>query len=500
MPESAENITPFNPAASGPPLQKGALPKAATRDPLADMNRALPYSDDAEKGVLSCFLQNPVDLLNDAQVTLPSEAFYHPVNRQIYEELLAFNNRPDHKALDLVTLSQHLIDKGLMDKIGGPSFIAELLSFVPTPAHYPYYKGILRDKFLLRRVITACTEGIQSAYEYQEDVPGLLDRVEQRVMAVREGSLARDHVKPLKEHVAEAVDTIQEMLQHPGMLRGLSTGYGLLDKMTNGLQKSEMFVIAARPSMGKTSLAMNIVEHVAVVQQKPVAVFSLEMSAAMLVRRLIAARAAVSMGRINGGMLNREEQKAVMTACKELQNSHIYIDDTPGLDILELRAKARRMKKQNNIALIAIDYIQLLTSGTKRAKDNRQIEIAEISAGLKGLAKELDLPVIVLAQLNRQVEQRKGGRPMLSDLRESGSIEQDADVVGLLTRVDYAGSRQDGDEKKRRDEEDEDDARNRGESMLHIAKNRNGPTDDVPLHFAGELMRFTEREGDRTES
>ncbi len=499
MPDPAENNTPSDSAAGGPPLQKNAPLRAVSRDPLSDINRALPYSDDAEKGVLSCFLQNPVDLLNDAQVTLPMDAFYHPVNRQIYEELLAFNNRPDHKALDLVTLSQHLIDKGLMDKIGGPSFIAELLSFVPTPAHYPYYKGILRDKFMLRRVITACTEGIQNAYEYQEDVPGLLDRVEQKVLAVREDSLARDHVKPLKEHVSEAIDTIQEMLQNPGMLRGLSTGYGLLDKMTNGLQKSEMFVIAARPSMGKTSLAMNIVEHVAVVQKKSVAVFSLEMSASMLVRRLIAARAAVSMTRITGGMLNREEQKAVMDACKELQNSHIFIDDTPGLDILELRAKARRMKKQNNIELIAIDYIQLLTSGSKRAKDNRQIEIAEISAGLKGLAKELDLPVIVLAQLNRQVEQRKGGRPMLSDLRESGSIEQDADIVGLLTRENYAGSKQEGEDKKRGDDED-DDSRNRGESMLHIAKNRNGPTDDVPLHFAGELMRFTEREGDRVDS
>lgn len=493
MPEPAENITPFHSAAAtsaGPALQKGGAARNASRDPLSDITRALPYSDDAEKGVLSCFLQDPVDLLNDAQVTLPAEAFYHPVNRAIYEELLGFNNQPEQKALDLVTFSQHLIDRGLMDKIGGPAFLAELLSFVPTQAHYPYYKGILRDKFLLRRVIAACTEGIQSAYEYQEDVPGLLDHVEQRVLAVREESLARDQVRPLKDHVADAIDTIQEMLQHPGMLRGVSTGYGLLDKITNGLQGSEMFVIAARPSMGKTSLAMNIVEHVAVVQQKPVAVFSLEMSASMLVRRLIAARAAVSMGRINAGMLHREEQKAVMTACKELQKSHIFIDDTNGLDILELRAKARRLKKQHGIALIAIDYLQLVTSKTRRAQDSRQIEISEISAGLKGLAKELDLPIMVLAQLNRQVEQRKGGRPMLSDLRESGSIEQDADIVGLLTRTDYAGSKQ--------DDAPDEDAR-RGESLLIIAKNRNGPTDDVPLQFSGEFMRFTEREGERTD-
>lgn len=483
------NIAQFDPGAASvttaPSLQKPANSTPRGTDSM----RAMPYSDDAEKGVLSCFLQNPVDLLNDAQITLNAEAFYHPGNRLLFEELMLFNNKQE-KALDLVTFSQHLIDKQLMDKIGGPATLAELLNFVPTPAHYPYYRGILRDKHLLRRVIGACTEGIQSAYEYQEDVPGLLDRVEQRILAVREESQTRDNIKPLKEHISEAIDAMQEMIQNPGMLRGLSTGYGLLDKLTNGLQKSEMFVIAARPSMGKTSLAMNMVEHVALVLKKPVAVFSLEMSASMLVQRLIVARAGVNMGKIHGGLLSREEVRSVMKACTELQEANIFIDDTPGLEILELRAKARRLKKQHGIELVAIDYLQLLTSGSKRGKENRQIEIAEISAGIKGLAKELNIPVLVLAQLNRQVEQNKNQKPMLSHLRESGSIEQDADVVGLLTRSDYAGAKQD-------DADGAEDESKKGESELIIAKNRNGPTDSVPLRFQGELMRFTERDFDR---
>jgi replicative DNA helicase len=491
MPDPASKIAAFDQKAAtstgAPGLLTALPPKINTGGMVGDMLRGMPRSDDAERGVLSCFLQNPTELLNDAVVTLSPEAFYHAGNRLIYEELIWFNNTPEKKVLDIVTLSQHLIDRGLMDKIGGPATLAELLNFVPTPAHYQYYCGILKDKLLLRRIIAACTESIQNTYEYEENVAGLLDRVEQRVLAVREQTGTQDSIKSLGQHVMEAIESIQEMLQNPGMLRGLGTGYPILDKITNGLQKTEMFIIAARPSMGKTSLAMNIVENVAVVQKKAVAFFSLEMSATMLVRRLIVARAGVSMSRLQSGLLSKEEARAVSKACTELQTAQIFIDDTPGLDILELRAKARRLKKQHGIDLIAIDYLQLLTSGSKRAKDNRQIEISEISAGLKGIAKELDLPIIVLAQLNRAVESRKGQRPMLSDLRESGSIEQDADVVGLLTRADYAGSKQE------KEDEEEEEAR-KGEADLIIAKNRNGPTDDVPLRFHGEQMRFVERQ------
>lgn len=504
MAENPSNVTPFTPAGTSPvkapALQGSGVPRATIG---GDALRQMPFSNDAEKGVLSCFLHNPTELLIDAQVNIPMEAFYHPANRLLYETMLEFNN--GSRPVEYIALSQHLQDKGLIDKIGGQGALAELLDFVPTPTHYNYYKGIIRDKFLLRRIINACTESVQNAYEYQEDVPALLDQVEQRVLSVREDTVSNDQIKPLKHHVNMAIDTIEEMSKNPGRLRGVSTGYRRLDDLCSGLQGGEMFILAARPSMGKTSLVMNMVEHAALVSKVPVAVFSLEMSAVMLVRRLIVARAGVNMGRIMGGMLNRDEWRSVSRACGELQEAGIYIDETPGLNILDFRAKARRLKKQHNIGMIAIDYLQLMTSATKRAKDNRQIEIAEISAGIKGVAKELDVPIIVLAQLNRAVEQRKGQRPMLSDLRESGSIEQDADMVGLLTRADYAGSKQEVDEKSGRggrndkDEPDDDEA-NRGKATLVIAKNRNGPTKDVPLKFIAELMRFTEREFDAGEA
>lgn len=490
MPEQPANITPFetsknrqNSGDQSPSLQKNPFQKNNSPDSI---ERGLPFSDDAEKGVLSCFLQNPVELLNDAQISISREAFYHPGNRLIYEVLLDFNNTG--RPIDLVSLSTYFIDKSLMDKIGGPATLAELYSFVPTTAHYPYYKGILHDKHLLRRIINACTESIQNSYEYQEDVPNLLDRVEQRILAVREDTQSRDGFKTLEVHIDEAMRAIEELICHPGMLRGLSSGYPKLDQLSAGLQGGEMFIIAARPSMGKTSFLMNMVEHISIDQNKPVAFFSLEMSASVLVQRLIAARSGVNMSKLKSGMLNREQMRAVTTACGQMQGANLIIDETPGLDIMEFRAKARRFKKQHDIQLIAIDYLQLMTSGTKRAKDNRQIEIAEISAGLKGVAKELNVPVVVLAQLNRAVEQRKGQRPMLSDLRESGSIEQDADMVGLLTRTDYAGSKQETDDK------DEDDEARKGEAMLILAKNRNGPTDDIPLKFIAEIMRFVPRE------
>lgn len=296
-------------------------------------------------------------------------------------------------------------------------------------------------------------------------------------------------MKSLSAHVAEAIDSIQYMLEHPGQLRGLSTGYSVLDKLSSGLQGAEMFVIAARPSMGKTSLAMNLVEHVSVDCGHAAAVFSLEMSATMLVRRLLVSRAQLSMQDLSRGLLSRAQQEALAKATRELQKAQIFIDDTPGLDIMEMRAKARRLKKQHNIQMIMIDYLQLVTSGSRRAKDNRQIEIAEISAGIKGIAKELNVPIIVLAQLNRAVESRKGQRPVLSDLRESGSIEQDADMVGLLTREDYAGAKMEvGDE--------EAEAKKKGQAVLILAKNRNGPTDDVPLRFIDYAMRFVERTPD----
>ena len=282
----------------------------------------------------------------------------------------------------------------------------------------------------------------------------------------------------------DAIEAIQDLYDRRGSVTGLATGFAELDKMTNGLHAAEMIVIAARPSMGKTALAMNIAEHVALQLQKPVAIFSLEMSTQQLIQRLLCSRARVNLQRVRDGFLNEGDFRSLTNAASKLADGKIFIDDSAGLSIVELRAKARRLKSQHNIELIVIDYLQLLRSTSRRASENRQIEIAEISSGIKALSKELDIPIIVLAQLNRNPENRTGdskGRPRLSDLRESGSIEQDADLVGLLVREEYYAD--DEDSKKELE----------GKAELIIAKQRNGPVGDVTLTFLKEYTRFEDR-------
>lgn len=282
----------------------------------------------------------------------------------------------------------------------------------------------------------------------------------------------------------EAIETINKLWEQKGSLTGLSTGFIEFDRMTSGLHDAEMVVIAARPSMGKTAFVMNIAEHVAVHDKKPVAVFSLEMSSQQLVQRMLCSRARVNLRKARDGFLADSDFDKIASAAGKLAEANIYIDDTPGLTILELRAKARRLKSRHDVSLIIVDYLQLLRSTSRRGQENRQIEISEISAGIKGLAKELKIPILVAAQLNRNPENRTGdskGRPRLSDLRESGSIEQDADLVGLLVRQEYYA---DTDEEKDETE---------GKADLIIAKQRNGPTGDVPLTFIKEFTRFEDR-------
>jgi replicative DNA helicase len=289
----------------------------------------------------------------------------------------------------------------------------------------------------------------------------------------------------MKERVFKAIDDLEKLAANPNAINGLPTGLKKLDEMTGGMHAGEMIIIAARPSMGKTSLAMNVIEHVAVDQKKACAVFSLEMTADSLVQRLICARARINMRSLmSGQFLNKGDFQQMTRAASQLAGSNIIIDDTPALSILDLRSKARRFKKLYGIELIAVDYLQLCRSTSKRAADNRQQEIAEISSGLKALAKELSIPVIVLAQLNRGPETRGSGKPKLSDLRESGSIEQDADVVGLLYRPEYYAE----------DEEEKQEVG--GQAELIIAKQRNGPTGAVPLTFLKEFMRFETRDGE----
>jgi len=376
-----------------------------------------------------------------------------------------------------------LRDRDQLDRVGGAAFVTELFTFIPTAANAAYYIDILQEKWTLRQVIATCTEYAARSYDEQDNVPSLLDEVEQHI-----NKIARERFQAkslsMKDQVMEAIESIEKLYERRGSITGLPTGYTELDKMTDGLHGAEMFVIAARPSMGKTALAVNIAEHIAVDHKKPVAIFSLEMSSQQLVQRLLCSRARVNLQRVRDGFLAERDFPNLTAAASKLAESQIFIDDTAGLSILELRAKARRLKTQHDIQLIVIDYLQLLRSTSRRAQDNRQLEIAEISSGVKALAKELAIPIIVLAQLNRNPENRSGdskGRPRLSDLRESGSIEQDADIVALLMREEYYA---DTEEEKQEAE---------GKATLIIAKQRNGPIGDVPLTFLKEFTRFEDR-------
>ncbi len=423
-------------------------------------------------------LLSPRETIAECVERITEEYFYIPAHQTIYTILVELWNAG--AGIDLITFTQTLRDRNLLDLVGGVPFVTSLFTFVPTAANVLYYIEIVREKYILRQIIAAATESVRRAYEEQDEVNALLDEVEQKIFAVGEDRF-KGQMPGMKEQVMGALESIEQLWERRGGITGISTGFTELDRMTNGLHDGEMVIIAARPSMGKTALAMNIAEHVAISSKLPVAVFSLEMSSQQLVQRLLCSRARVNLQKVREGFLAERDFPSLTAAASKLAEAEIYIDDAAGLSILELRAKARRLKAQKNIRLIVIDYLQLLKSTTRRAQDNRQLEISEISSGIKALAKELKLPIIVLAQLNRQPEARSGGKPRLSDLRESGSIEQDADLVGLLVRPEVY------------EEDEEARAEKAGEAELIIAKQRNGPVGEVPLTFLKEFTRFEDR-------
>ena len=445
-----------------------------------EVPRSLPYSEDAEKGVLCSLLLSPREVGDLCILRLQPDAFYAPAHKIIYELVIEFSDKS--RPIDFITMKQSLKDRGFLEEIGGPEFLNELYTFVPTAANAGYYVDIVREKYLLRRLILACNSLASRCYDDQENVEPLLDDAERQIFEI-----TGDHVKidvvATKDLVIQAIEQIEKVYENRGSVTGLPTGFTEFDHMTSGLHQAEMIVIAARPSMGKTALAMNIAEHVALVEGKPVAVFSLEMSSQQLVQRLLCSRAKVNLQRVRNGFLSERDFPSLTAAASRLAAAKLFIDDSPGLSIAELRAKARRLVASHQVQLLVIDYLQLLRSTSRRAQDNRQIEISEISAGIKSLAKELNIPIIVIAQLNRQPDARakEGGRPRLSDLRESGSIEQDADVVGLLVRSEYYETDEEAKQEKA------------GEAELIIAKQRNGPTGDVPLTFLKEYTRFENR-------
>lgn len=449
---------------------------------LPDLHRLLPQSGDAERGVLSSILLSPREIGGlCVEKGIRKEHFHLPANAEVYGVLLTMQD--GGKPIDVITLTAELRDRNLLDQCGGAAAVTDLFTFLPTAANAGYYIGILEEKYTLREMIQVGTEYASRSYDEQAEVTALLDEFETKVLAISNERYRAARFS-MKDTIMGAIHDIEEAYATRGAIRGISTGFSYLDKMTDGLHGSELFVIAARPSMGKTAFAMNIAEHIAVEQKRPVAVFSLEMSKQQLGQRLLCSRARVDLAAVRNGLLSERDFPALTAAAGKLAECGLIIDDTSGISILELKAKARRMKDQQGIAAIIVDYLQLMRGSSKRSQQDRQLEIGEISSGLKAISKELDLPVIALAQLNRNPESRGGeqkGRPRLSDLRESGSIEQDADVVGLLYREEYYAEGED----EKKDEE--------GKATLIIAKQRNGPVCDVPLTFIKAFARFENR-------
>ena len=460
-------------------LKKSRRQKSSRAANAPSIDRLPPHAIEAEMGVLGCALLDPNQCIGECVEKLKDDgmmAFYDLRHQTIYETLAEmFNAR---MPVDLITVQQRLKDRQLLDQVGGIAYLSQLQDAVPSAANLSYYLDIVREKYLLRKLITTCSGVVGKVFDYEGDVEALLDEVEKEILRVNE-SRAQGSVVPVNTLVHDAIATIENYFGRNGQLGGIATGFSDLDKMTDGLHGGEMIVIAARPSMGKTSLAMNIAEHVALELKLPVAVFSLEMSASSLILRMMCSLARVNLRSIREGFMSESDFPKLTSAAGRLSAAKLYIDDSAGLSILQLRARARRMAQQHGIKLFVIDYLQLLNSTARRSQENRQQEIADISSGIKALAKELNVPVIVLAQLNRDIEKDKNRKPRMSDLRESGSIEQDADLVGLLYKPDA------------NDDEEATPAEADGLPVsLVIAKQRNGPTGDVNLTFLKPYTRF----------
>jgi len=453
--------------------------RARTTAPIQGgrVDRLPPHSIEAEQGVFGCILLSPQDCLGICieKLKAGAEYFYDLRHQTLYPVLVEMYDRKE--AIDLITVQQRLRDHQRLEGVGGLAYLSSLVDAVPSAANLEYYLEIVREKFILRKMVQTCAGVTARIYDHEGAVDELLDEVERDILQISESRVDASTVT-IKDLVRTAINTIEEYHQRQGLLTGLGTGFPDLDKMTSGLHPGEMVVIAARPSMGKTSLAMNIAEAVALDQRLPVGVFSLEMTAESLVLRLLCSRARVNLRNIRDGFLAERDFPILTQTAGQLAKCPLFIDDSPGLSILQLRAKGRRMWQQHGIKLFVIDYLQLLHSTARRA-ENRQQEIADISSGIKALAKELKVPVIVLSQLNREVEKDKSRKPRLSDLRESGSIEQDADLVALLYRPS-----------KGEDEEASTGDQDAVATNLLIAKQRNGPTGDVELTFLKQYTRF----------
>ncbi len=447
-----------------------------------------PHSLDAEQAVLGSILRDPEALNQTIEIFDNEAVFYYPKHAQIFRAILALYKR--NEPCDITTLSNELLSDAKLEQVGGRVYLVELAEGIASTANIKAHADIVQEKYLLRRLIQTSNEIIRSSYDLDQPVDDLLDRAEANIFDISEKRLRKGftHIKDLMPATYQQIENLQTS---DSSLSGMATGFTDIDALTNGMHKGEFIIVAGRPSMGKTSLAMNIAEHVAAGKQKcGVGIFSIEMSEEQLAFRMLCGRAGISQHKLRSGKLSEQEWQNLSVKGGVLAEAQIFIDDSPTLTSLEMRAKARRLKAQYDIDLIIVDYIQMMTA-TGRI-ENRQQEMSVISRNLKALAKEIEVPVIALSQLSRLVEQRGGNKhPQLADLRESGAIEQDADVVMFVYRPEMYLT---FDERK-----DPKNADKVGVAEIIIAKQRNGPTGTVKLHFEGALTRFENLEHHRTE-
>lgn len=438
--------------------------------------RELPHNADAEASVIGGLIMN-TENLSVADEHLRADDFYDPRNRAIYAAMIAMQK--EGKPIDLVTLTEQLNNTDVMKKIGGPGYLAQVVEQVPLMSNFEHYCIIVRDQARLRRLVQTASSILDDCYGEFDNVSDVIEEAEKKIFQVGEDQIVGDFAD-IHTAIEETVKYIENVQSHQGELTGISTGFSELDFRTSGLQKSDLIYVAARPSMGKTAFALNIAQNAAVKEGKTVAIFSLEMSRTQLLQRMLCSEGLIDLSKVRMGTLDDEEWEVLVDAATRLYGTNIMIDDTGGQTLQDIRSKTRKLKAQQALDLVVIDYLQLMSGGTRHA-ENRQNEVSEISRGLKALARELDCPIVCLSQLSRAPDGRPDHHPMLSDLRESGSIEQDADIVMFLYR-DYYYDKENG---------------NPNMAELDIAKQRNGPTGRINLTWRPEFTRFMDWADDK---
>ena len=434
--------------------------------------RTPPHSIEAEQAVIGAIFLEPEAMSTASEFLIPQD-FYRPSHQRIFQIMMQLSDRGE--PIDLLTVTNALNSSKLLEEVGGVSYLTELADAVPTAANISYYTKIVEEKSVLRRLIRTATDIVTESFNREDEIEDVLSEAEKNILDVSNRQNA-NAFKNIKDVLIDVYDNIEQLHQNTGDVTGIPTGFKDLDHITSGFQRNDLIIVAARPSVGKTAFALNVAQNVAIKTDENVAIFSLEMGADQLVSRMLCAEGNIDAQRLRTGNLEAEDWTKLTMAMGSLSNAGIFIDDSPGIRVNEIRSKCRRLKQEHGLGMILIDYLQLIQGSGASAKENRQQEVSEISRSLKGLARELEVPVIALSQLSRGVEQRQDKRPMMSDLRESGSIEQDADIVGFLYRDDYY------------DKESE----KQNIIEIIIAKQRNGPVGTVELAFVKEYNKFVD--------